>query len=387
MQSYINHRDRRSNHININHGGATGSVISPQSHDPRKNTDDVVYVNINVFNPSPTVAIPMELPPVTRTQPIINRASDYYCSVVRFDLPRDSIPYFEFPSDSDPLYYNHYYVSLSDGTTTTTTKLQYVSTGNILFNTQPVFYINQFLKSVNDAFAACNAQAIIDGVVGVTVNPPLVVRREDDRLEILVYDAATCQVWMNTQLYNFFRGIFALFNGYNRSDFLDNQILYLPADTGLLDNKVEFPATSGDFYFAAIQDSAAFYTWDDVTGILLTSNTLPTLSEYTQGIDLSGNNVTFNILTDFIPNRDVLYPDTSPFLYTSQNNRYIDMKGNDSVLKIDIKTYYIDSKNIVRQMYLPPGEAFSVKLMFCKKSFVDNEYGGNAITGLPILGS
>jgi hypothetical protein len=106
MQRYINPRDKRSNHVSVERysAGATGSIGNPNSHDPRKDTDDLVYVNINVFNPNANQGIPMELPPVTRTQPIVNRASDYYCSVVRFEIPKIGIPYFHFPEVGMPIF-------------------------------------------------------------------------------------------------------------------------------------------------------------------------------------------------------------------------------------------------------------------------------------------
>ena len=375
--------DRRYSNREINIvGGSTGSIIAPPAgHDPRKSTDDIVYVNINIYNANQTKSIPMELQPITRTQPIVNRASDYYCSVVRFEIPRLGIPFFNFP---DPSNVRQFYITFSDGTIDTTQQLTFIPAGILTGVEQPVFFVNQFLKSINDGFRLCNAQALLDGVVGVTANPPIILMRGDNRLQILVDQAASFQLWLNWDLYNYVQGIFGYFNGYNNTDFKDEQIYYDPADTGILNNRVTF---DGVDYYAAIQEYEAFYTWLDLAGLLLTSSTLPALPEYTQGVDQSGNNTTFNILTDFIPSLDDPVPDNSPFIYTAKNYRLIDLKGDSPITKIDIKAYYIDKFNIVKELYLPPNTAFSAKLMFVKKSLYDNEYGGNYGSPLPILGS
>lgn len=379
-------RDKRYSRVRGAAAPITDMTIT--SGDGRKDTDDVVYVNINVYNPSLTHSIPMELPPVTRTQPIVGCASNYYCSVARFEIPRIGIPYFHYPKldpVADPTEARQFYVTFSDGVNDTTQQLAYNAAGILPSNGDlPVYFVDQMLKSINDAFRLGNAQAVLDGIVGVTALPPYIRRREDSRLEILVDQAATFQLWMNWELYNYVQGIYGYFAGYNNANRKDEQIYYLPADTGLLGNVVEFPAVGDPPYYYVVQDYAAFYTWNDLAGLFLVNNSIPALPEFTQGIDQSGNNTTLNILTDFIPDLDNATPDNSPFVYTSQNYRLIDLKGEGQINKMDMQAFYIDKNNVVRLLYLPPGTAFSVKVMFVKKSLYNTEYGGN-YPQLPLL--
>lgn len=384
--------DRRGHNYGGVRGGATGSYTVTASSDPRKATDDVQYFNIEVYNPYPDKSIPMELPPTTRTQPIVNRASDYYCSVVRFQIPRVGIPWFDFPN-SNPFYDNKQFrITFSDGTTDTTEQLQYVSSGipSPLGN-QPVYFIPQFLKSINDGFIAANAQAIIDGVAGVTANPPYVRMRDDGKLEFWVDQASTVEIWFNWNLFRYINGTFSFYEGYGNANNKDERLFYLPADTGIMlgtntiDGSTFVPPLATDYY-SIVQDYPAFYFWDAVNGIILTTSTLPILSEYSQGIDASGNNVTLNSLTDFIPLNESGKANNSPLLYFANEYRLVDMKGQDPITKIDIKIFSRDNFGVIRPMFLAPFESFSVKLMFVKKSLYDNEYGGNVQAGLPILG-
>lgn len=379
----FNSRDKRYAGSYSTSGGATGSYTISSTNDPRKASDDVVYVNIDVYNSNPTTAIPMELTPITRTQPLVNRASDYYCSVVRFEIPKVNIPYFEFPTSAPFFADKQFYITFSDGTTDTTQQLAYVVSGIASpSGSQPIFFVNQFLKSVNDAFIAVNAQAIIDGVAGVTANPPFIRQLANGKFEILVDQAATFQLWFNWNLYRFFNGIFGFYAGYNNPNLKDEMIYYLPADTGLIGNTVTI---GGVTYLQATQEYPGFFLWESVAGIILATSTIPILSEFTQGNDTSGNNVTLKSLTDFIPSKDEGIPNVTPYQFYSNQPRLIDMKGSDPITKFDLKLFYRDTYNLIIPMTLAPFSSFSVKLMFVKKSLYDNEYGGN-YPALPLLG-
>ena len=60
---------------------------------------NIVFAHDNSQGNAPTIARYN----VTKTQPILSKASDYYCSVLRFDLPLDQIPLFVMPITNNPL--------------------------------------------------------------------------------------------------------------------------------------------------------------------------------------------------------------------------------------------------------------------------------------------
>lgn len=59
---------------------------------------DNIYVNVDFNNTDPNDIVPT--PAVfnaTKTIPILDKANDYFCSVIRFDIPLDQIPIFIMP--------------------------------------------------------------------------------------------------------------------------------------------------------------------------------------------------------------------------------------------------------------------------------------------------
>ena len=79
----------------------------PNSNIVREN--DNVYLNVVIDHPIPiyntglvpplivnSFGVPAEYN-VTKTLPIIDKASDFYCSIIRFDIPFNSIPLFIMP--------------------------------------------------------------------------------------------------------------------------------------------------------------------------------------------------------------------------------------------------------------------------------------------------
>ena len=77
---------------------------------------DYIYYNVRI---NPTGRDTEANYEIYKTNPILNKPSDYELSVVSFKIPSDSIPIFFFEDD-------YYYVTLSRNSTDQTEPLQFI---------------------------------------------------------------------------------------------------------------------------------------------------------------------------------------------------------------------------------------------------------------------
>lgn len=334
--------------------------------DYRKESDDVIYITATAIN-NTGVAKEIEYRQ-TRSDNILEKASDYYLSVIRFDIPHSTLAIFNFRD-------NPYYVTIEQAGVDKTVQLIYLDYGNLTPNLdsafQGVYYINQFLEMINTAFTtAHNNPPASPG------NPPRIVLNTDNTFSLIVdtlYIPGTTDIFFNEPLYSFFQGLDSVFIGYNTANFKDRRLIY----QRYFDNVFTYPAPLVGTYYNMRQESASQYLWTNLRTLILTTNEIPITKEYVS-IGPNSSSIKNQAITDYIGTQE--QDDTyrrMPYEYRAGSGyRLVDLKYDGPLNKIDFKVYAVDQFGFQFPLALAPGEAARVKFMFLKKSLENNEYNG-----------
>ncbi len=203
------------------------------------NTDpapDHIYYNMILTN-NTSDAIPAKFSQ-TRTEPILEKADDYYVSVVRFFIPSGSIPIFQFKANSYSVTLSYTYNSIEYLAQAFVENPVYTTynTETSYDNTQDVYSYKAFIDMINTALenalnrATNGLRALVEAKGGtLTSNAPYLVYDPSNELLTLYADSAFYQqnpvykpfqtplniiyIWFNTNLYKKFPSFPAFYNG------------------------------------------------------------------------------------------------------------------------------------------------------------------------------
>lgn len=211
-----------------------------------KDNADNVYYNININNTtnSPIVAQYTE----ERTNPILYKPSDYYCSVIRFTIPANSVPIFNFTELTYSVSLEYTTPPPLPVTTIVRVYLTYL-TQNVVNRTYVYSY--QFMVDmINIALGEAYA-LIIDATAGsppelaVSPAPFFIYDAKTNLISLMAsrffevgyrepinstlvppaFQDTTIKIWLNGALYTFFNNFDVFFNKFNNIDGRDFQIL------------------------------------------------------------------------------------------------------------------------------------------------------------------
>lgn len=389
------------------------------------NENDNVYLNI-VFN-HPFVTYPTgptgqsydETPSyaiynVTKDLPIVDKASDYYCSVIRFTIPLDTIPIMIMPiipnqgnNNLTPfrigILYNGVYTSVNilyiqrHGYNTGPTQDQQVQV------VTPYYFCYSYdvlISMINDSLqtAIINSgiQALFPGVrlAWFSLNDStnlinLYVHHVFTDYPIPTPAVSTPIIYINAALKVYLDGFDYNFYGYNQPyGFEFAFILQSLTTTAPIINNVPTPdqayalyniPVSPPVYYIFIQEYQAIQAWSSLRKILVTTNTIPIVKEFeppnfnskvinTDGYS-SGLVAGVPIITDFVPQINNIGESRSVAYYvpTSQY-RLIDMISDNPIKKIDLNIYWQDKNGTIYPLDISVFEQASMKLAFIRKS-------------------
>jgi hypothetical protein len=305
-----------------------------------------------IINNQGTTLVPISFNQ-TRTFPILMKPSDYYMSIIRFQIPGLTIPYFTFVNGT-------YSVTLQYQNTIVQTNLIYISdnTGSA----QTVSSYQQFLDMVNVALATSYTGL---GMLPTSTVAPYMIYDPPTQLFSLIVDKG----YVTDGARVFFNEALAL-------KFPNFQyIITIPIGSGLQGKDSEIVLgdkknnTYNTTFWQMSQSGPSFWSWPSWGSILYIGN-VNTPAEYYNS--LSGNSSNdFKIqLTDFEPGINAAQDATSLFTYfPSGPYRLIDMKQNSPMSDFNFNIYYVDKQSQVQtQLYLFPGTVCTTKIMFRKKS-------------------
>lgn len=337
--------------------------------DTRLQNPDNVYVDVQLSNDSglldPTKSkIMIAQYSTTRSNPIIDKANDYYLAIARFEIPNNDIPLFLFKDKS-------YAVTMVNGGVSSKVYLTYTTPpGNI---SKSIYAIQTFLDSLNVAIATACAN------VGIAEVPKAYLDRNTQLQGIKFSDNANWlgadytpawQLWMNWQLFYFFQTMQVFFTG--QFDPVDGRAYRIYVKDNYDGNYVAFPAPNAGYNMTQETQLLALYI--SVLNIIVATTSLPVNAELV-AIKKGDTSSSFNTIADFIPGQVANYSDNfTPYIYNPSFYRLIDLQSNASLNKLDFQIYYTDADGNVSPLYLLPSQKLSIKFIFVKKALYNNEY-------------
>ena len=368
---------------------------------------DLYAINANNLNELP---VPVSFTQ-TRNKPFLQKPDDYYLAVVRFQIDTNSLPVFnafiQFNQPNRDL--TIYSVTLS-WTNPVAPFQQFNQQTYVTWAPQDLaspipqppsltqdkfqddsggyYYAYNYayvIQLMNDALSTCfinlNTQVVFAGLALPTLIAPIMVWNGDKNVailnaDILGYDSTSANkidIYFNLPMYNLFNTMPAyIVSGTSTigKNFLIN--------TNNFGNStvVGFPFYAPTYNALQVfQEQSCLGVWSPITGIVITSNTLPINSTnianpciYLNGIATNNNGNNSNVeqvLTDFQA-PDGQYKNQITYIPSAQY-RYIDLTGNSPLYTIDINIFWRDKVSKLIPFRLTAGSTASIKVLFQKK--------------------
>lgn len=365
---------------------------------------DHIYMDISMINDDRTGLNPTPFLYFNevRNNPILMNASDYYLSVVRFDMKTGSLPVFipqvVLTGNTDPNKLIYQICLTYDGLESVV-NLTWIpqdqnatpppspfSAENINSSYYNCYSFQHFvLKIMNNAFnlALTNLQTLATGAGKVLPSTNPVICEWDINTyklildcDVLGYDpnlAKPIQIYFNTPLYALFSSLDAVYYGTN----VTNGKNYLINITNM--NGGNIYNLNGVNYLQAYQEFSTFPTvGNPIQSLVFATSLFPVVSSQVTVPkvynDLSNffagfNNANFvNVITDFEIEvlAGSLYRPLVHYVPPGEY-RYIDMTSNTPLQNIDIAVFWKDNYNVLHPFTLQSQNSCNIKIMFERK--------------------
>lgn len=402
-----------------------------------KDGNDIIYYNIEMTGKSDSISTPAVFIE-ERTQNILDNASDYYMSVVRFSIDGSLIPIFvcpviENPSDSNDINYTPFIVTLRTATASYSQNVRYVPESNITplpnppstqygqDNSTSYYYVytyTRFIAMVNDAIQVAFENLVIaepafsvtsapyftydsvtrlitlhvnavdtgSGSAYITpfiaqsnplnpnVPPPPLNQQAGEPITIPPVDKI--YFYMNEQLFSYFD---ALESFTYVDDPIKTQLFICREFFNNIEN-ITFPIPIINYFYTQQYNISS--TWNSLASIVFLTQSIPVQPEYIPNAAIVTNNGSFQttakfrpIITDFVPTLEEAGSTRSRFIYyPSGQFRLIDLQSQLPLRKIDISIYWQDQLGNLYPLYISYNESDTIKLMFIKKSLANYNY-------------
>jgi len=366
-----------------------GGGVSDEHPD---NSPDLSYFNFSLYNGGdrPILANIID----TRDTAVLDRPADFELSVVRFNVPINSIPTSLIPFTGNPLVPTETILRVGIGyqgaivyqnvlLTTTNRPEEYI------FPSGAIFTYGQLLEYVNDAFALVYAQLVLL-YPALTLTAPPVYVFDPVSLLINLYipdeytdftpNPSPFTIHLNEPMFEHF-----LCNVRARltqpGGVIDWQLI-ISNDTikttapapriGLPPNLATVPSL-----YVLYQDAPSIERWNCLKNIVLTSSLVPIIPEYVAPPGrASGSSQNSNtqqgslpIITDFLalgaldPLRDRVVVEYIP----SGEYRMVSLVGASPIYRLDISVYWVDTYGGIHPLFITPLTGFDVKVMFRRR--------------------
>lgn len=362
--------------------------------------DDHQYYNINIINPF-NYSIPATYSE-SRTAPILLNQKDWYLSVIRFNIPGDSIPITLLQAQSFTATGNTDINKLVYSVTLTGNGF---SSGQVFLEwlgpqwntavkplipvfsanqpqqnpTDPYYYLESYqlmLTMVNTALASAYALLTTAGGAGSTTEAPYLTYDPVTNLFSMwaqqsyyqnanPNNTANVLIWLNSQLYDFFSGFNTLFAGFNDTG-LNYAVVIQPTNNNI-------PTTPANYY-QMVEEYPTLFEWGSVQTIVFQSLNLSVKQEAVSSVGMqnfgqsSGNQIA--MITDFEPVSSTTSNFRQDLQYQVQSEyRLANLTGSSPLTLIDLQIYWTDKRGFIHPLILLPYDNITVKLLFIKKDF------------------
>jgi hypothetical protein len=374
---------------------------------------DNVYVNIDFqapFGNQPPQPLRYN---TTRTSDMVSKASDYYCSVVRFNLPLSGIPNLIcpiLPNQGNPQL-TPWQIGVSNGNVGNFNTVSLMYTDNTTVYNLPIQ--NQTTQVVNPSLFIYNYQVVIDMMNGAllqaynasnlaavfpALEAPFFYFDSTTQLINLIASkifslplqsplTAVPTIYINNALKVYLDSFEYISNGFGNANGADwifrlNKTITISAIVYQIyptpNMGYAFPGdtiTSPPSYFQYTQIYPAMAYWTASSKLFFTTGSIPVNEEYLPSLTAGQTNSNqIPILTDFVldlsssnNNRDVAY-----YVPTSQY-RLVDLNSDTPINTIDIQVYWQDQFLNYWPLNINAGQQANIKIAFVKKSMYKDD--------------
>jgi len=344
---------------------------------------DNIYVNV-LISPSSTQFIINAEYAVTKTLPILSKCDDYYCSIVRFSIPLDFIPLFIMPIIPNQPNPNltPFVIGIQTGSVNYSQNVIYVSEDGVPppIQNQPTqvitlyYYVYDYQNLITAINTALAAAFVASGLTGDC--PYFYLNTTTEEISLVVDIATfaptatpttpnpipTATIFMNKDLQIFLTSFPVNFVGPISTGLYFFNLIRFGLDTTI----PPFSGTATQKQFT--QEYSVLELWGSISKILITTNSIPIISEYTP-TNNSGISSTLPILSDFVPQFELAGQSRSIAYYTPTSQyRLSDMKSSEQLNTIDLKIYWQDKDLNIYPLPINQYQEASIKIGFFKKS-------------------
>jgi hypothetical protein len=283
------------------------------------------------------------------------------------------LPIFTF--DSTP---NSYCITMEyNGVASELCAVQFIPTSNVPITDSfywSVWTIQMWIYMINRTLNTAFTDLGTKITLPVGSKPPFVVYDQVNtslsiNAQAAYYDSyeitTPIKLYMNTKLWRFFDGIpvyvpdFNNLRTFNSPTQKDCYFLFL-------NNKTNTITYDGEIYYSMISDIGVelVNSWFEARGIYITSLSLRTRNE----IMPNASNQTLSLPVIYHYNFN--YQGTRPRYVDTVTQgpfKVIDIEKIDNLKSIDLQIYWFDKYGTAYPLYLNPGDAFNISLMFQEK--------------------
>jgi len=324
---------------------------------------------------------------ITRTRNIIDKASDYYLSIIRFTIPAYYVPILVTPMQDEnfteysvtlhwkaetglaPYYFQAFVPDIDNGV------------DNVVNSSNYVYTYTSFCQAMEVAFqTAFEALLAAHPIAGDPHHPFIIFDPTTSLFQLWAqadvfddHDATIpgeplVDIYMNDKLFALFGSFWSKrFNA--GSGFSANG-----ADVKLIVNGYgltqSYSEADVDLYTVMTQDFSTIYNWNPYKKIIMVTNLLPTQSEFVKG---EGDG-TLKILTDFEPSNDVGDVRSVYQYYPTSQYRLTDLLSDSPIRNVDLQVYWQDLDGTLTPIYVPWNGQITIKMAFLHKSLYGESY-------------
>lgn len=368
---------------------------------------------------------------VTKTEPILSNCSEYYCSVTRFTIPLDQVPLLICPivpnqitllGSSNPNL-TPLIIGIQNGPDGVPASF---FSGNVIYAPQnnfpppiqnqplqvitPYYYMfayQELLSMINFQLGLLYISSGLAALFPGYIAPYFIFNPVTNLISIVVpsfFVFLTAplldipRIYMNNELTTFLDSFNLSFNVSSNNgspNIFGNDSYFVFTQTAseefqFFPSGVTVPATTippafpaRSLYYKFPQQYPTLEYWSSLRKIIITSNTIPVKNEYVPAtnnlqnainVDQSGVNVSYPILTDFVPNISAAAGESRSIAYYVPTSQYrlVDLISTNPLQKIDIRIFWEDRDGNLYPLEISIFQQASLKLGFFKKSLYNS---------------
>lgn len=351
---------------------------------------DYQYLNVRIFNDpakNNNRSIPAKYEE-TRVQPILDKPNDYELSIVRFQIPTNTIPIFIWPGD------DVYKITLEWRGFKASQFLEFAGQGFDLYG-KAIYHYQEICESFNRAMFLAWTDIVAnfpgplpapDFALYSLKAPTLVFDYDLNKFQFVVpyttpdysnpsigadeiehWDTDNIDIpnritiYFNREMEKFMSGFqyFANIDNGNSDEF------YRLIIRDNVNNVINNPREPTQQIYLLNQTYSDISNLNDFSNVVFRTSRIPVVSEF----KATQRNETQQILTDFIPDEQEF--NASSLLFANQGGlRYYPLITNTDFRSIDIQVFWEDSVGNQFPVYILPNKAITIKVQFRRKKSI-----------------